>query len=187
MKISIFRRVKNSCALHRTFNVEPIYLQHENSGEFHYDMTNEELIPQLTQFNAQFSAKINIFKLFCVESSHFHTNIPRNAYLLSVSSTQVWLLITWQVIWSSASQQHQKFDWNRQPKSIAHFVSHFHVSMAELNCYENKCNSTLHFVSRNPYRDIFLSFFPSLCLFPVFFSFFWSSIGKFHWANGFGR
>lgn len=25
-------RVKNSCALHRTFNVEPIYLQHENSG-----------------------------------------------------------------------------------------------------------------------------------------------------------
>ncbi|XP_031616501.1 histidine decarboxylase isoform X2 [Contarinia nasturtii] len=24
--------VKNSCALHRTFNVEPLYLQHENSG-----------------------------------------------------------------------------------------------------------------------------------------------------------
>lgn len=27
-----FRRVKNSSALHRTFNVEPLYLQHENSG-----------------------------------------------------------------------------------------------------------------------------------------------------------
>lgn len=25
-------RVKNSTALHRTFNVEPLYLQHENSG-----------------------------------------------------------------------------------------------------------------------------------------------------------
>lgn len=25
-------RVKNSGALHRTFNVEPLYLQHENSG-----------------------------------------------------------------------------------------------------------------------------------------------------------
>ena len=26
------RRVKNAGALHRTFNVEPLYLQHENSG-----------------------------------------------------------------------------------------------------------------------------------------------------------
>lgn len=25
-------RVRNSGALHRTFNVEPLYLQHENSG-----------------------------------------------------------------------------------------------------------------------------------------------------------
>lgn len=25
-------RVKNSAALHRTFNVQPLYLQHENSG-----------------------------------------------------------------------------------------------------------------------------------------------------------
>lgn len=30
--IKAFCRVKNSCALHRTFNVEPLYLQHENSG-----------------------------------------------------------------------------------------------------------------------------------------------------------
>jgi hypothetical protein len=27
-----FVRVRNSGALHRTFNVEPLYLQHENSG-----------------------------------------------------------------------------------------------------------------------------------------------------------
>lgn len=29
----LFIRVKNSECLHRTFNVDPLYLQHENSGE----------------------------------------------------------------------------------------------------------------------------------------------------------
>lgn len=33
-KIPQYFRVKNSGALHRTFNVEPLYLQHENSGIF---------------------------------------------------------------------------------------------------------------------------------------------------------
>ena len=28
----MFNRVKNSRSLHRTFNVEPLYLQHENTG-----------------------------------------------------------------------------------------------------------------------------------------------------------
>ena len=28
----IYSRVKNSRSLHRTFNVEPLYLQHENTG-----------------------------------------------------------------------------------------------------------------------------------------------------------
>ena len=28
----MFFRVKNSRSLHRTFNVEPLYLQHENTG-----------------------------------------------------------------------------------------------------------------------------------------------------------
>lgn len=32
-------RVKNSCALHRTFNVEPLYLQHENSGKHFFHLT----------------------------------------------------------------------------------------------------------------------------------------------------
>ena len=33
--LSIYlQRVKNSGALHRTFNVEPLYLRHENSGIF---------------------------------------------------------------------------------------------------------------------------------------------------------
>ena len=30
--IYLLYRVKNSRSLHKTFNVEPLYLQHENSG-----------------------------------------------------------------------------------------------------------------------------------------------------------
>lgn len=33
IKFTLFLRVKTSAALHRTFNVEPLYLQHENSGK----------------------------------------------------------------------------------------------------------------------------------------------------------
>ena len=29
--------VKNSGALHKTFNVDPLYLKHENTGEAYYD------------------------------------------------------------------------------------------------------------------------------------------------------
>jgi hypothetical protein len=29
-----FTRVKNSRSLHKTFNVEPLYLQHENTGTY---------------------------------------------------------------------------------------------------------------------------------------------------------
>ena len=32
MKRAVFCRVKNTRSLHRTFNVEPLYLQHENTG-----------------------------------------------------------------------------------------------------------------------------------------------------------
>lgn len=41
LTIKTFRsiyRVKDSTAVHRTFNVEPLYLQHENSGIFSYKM-----------------------------------------------------------------------------------------------------------------------------------------------------
>ncbi len=32
--VMVMFRVKNSGALHRTFNVQPLYLRHENTGEF---------------------------------------------------------------------------------------------------------------------------------------------------------
>jgi hypothetical protein len=31
-KLNISSRVKSSAALHRAFNVDPLYLQHENAG-----------------------------------------------------------------------------------------------------------------------------------------------------------
>lgn len=33
INFALFLRVKTCAALHRTFNVEPLYLQHENSGK----------------------------------------------------------------------------------------------------------------------------------------------------------
>lgn len=39
LKLLLSSRVKDSKSLHRTFNVDPLYLQHENSG----DVTNTNL------------------------------------------------------------------------------------------------------------------------------------------------
>ena len=42
-----FRRVKDSRTLHRTFNVQPLYLRHENTGEKLF----EWLLYQLFKYN----------------------------------------------------------------------------------------------------------------------------------------
>ena len=44
------KRVKNSRSLHRTFNVEPLYLQHENTGlAIDYMVTENFIKPYLTE------------------------------------------------------------------------------------------------------------------------------------------